>query len=345
MRALSAAVHAPPQLHLCFLPRLYQIAPVRTVTKPRAEKHQAILMDLRVAIGLGIPLLRIPLPSKVTATTSSRTLVASATPTRPSSRSSSSTSHLSSLAPSPPSNVVHPLSLFPFYIPLIHLSFFVVLSIKSFYRSCSQFQLLLSTSAHANLNLNRYVRLIALASTDLLLAVPLASFVLYSNVAVIGLNPWVSWVDTQSNFSRVVQVPGIHWRADPYNAASVETLRWATVACALLFFAYFGFADEVIKNYHWRNIQIPLLLLPRRIRDPPVFIRKDTTQKRNSFDLFSNMTASYGGISLLEYDAEKARVLGAGEYDDYKASDYLSSPTSSSASTDTESMGGEDGEI
>jgi hypothetical protein len=71
------------------------------------------------------------------------------------------------------------------------------------------------------------------------------------------------------------------------------------------------------------------------------------------------MSASYGGISLLEYDTEKVCMLGADEYDggekltlgdvsgmlpDYKVSDYSSSPTSSSASSDTESVGGEEGE-
>jgi hypothetical protein len=101
----------------------------------------------------------------------------------------------------------------------------------------------------AKLNLDRYLRLMALASADLLLTTPLGIWVLYSNVAVFGLSPWISWDDTHSNFSRVVQVPGIYSRADPYSAARVETLRWATVVCALLFFAYIGFADEVIKNY------------------------------------------------------------------------------------------------
>jgi pheromone a factor receptor len=87
------------------------------------------------------------------------------------------------------------------------------------------------------------------APTDLFLTTPLATFVLDSNVAVIGLSPWISWADTHSNFSRVVQVPGIYWRADPYSAASVETLRWAAVTCALLFFGCFGFADEAINQY------------------------------------------------------------------------------------------------
>jgi hypothetical protein len=63
-----------------------------------------------------------------------------------------------------------------------------------------------------------------------------------------------------------------------------------------------------------RNLETPPHVLLRS-RHPPIFIRKDTMQKRDSFDSFSDMSASNGGISPLEYDAEKARMLGAGEYD------------------------------
>jgi pheromone a factor receptor len=66
---------------------------------------------------------------------------------------------------------------------------YCILSIKLFYRSRAQFKVLLS--ANKNLDLNRYVRLMVLASTILLLTVPLATFVLYSNVAITGLSPWV----------------------------------------------------------------------------------------------------------------------------------------------------------
>ncbi|KAJ7803501.1 hypothetical protein B0H13DRAFT_2388965 [Mycena leptocephala] len=159
-----------------------EIASVRTVTKTRAEERRAFLIGL--ATGLGIPLL-CNASSKATTTTSLSISAASARPTRPLSPSSSP----SPSAPSPPSNVVRPLSLFPLYTPLTHLSFFVVLSIKSFYNSRSQFHLLLSASAHANLNLNRYLHLMALASTDLLFTVPFTIFVLYSNVAIAGLSP------------------------------------------------------------------------------------------------------------------------------------------------------------
>ncbi|KAJ7874142.1 hypothetical protein B0H13DRAFT_1633194 [Mycena leptocephala] len=145
----------------------------------------------------------------------------------------------SPLAPSPPSNVVRPLSLFPLYTPLTHLSFFVVLSIKSFYHYRSQFCLLLSASVHANFSLNRYIRLHQ----------PPPNLLPTLKRRCHRAQPRVSWADTHSNFSHVVQVPGIYWRADPCGAGSVETLRRVTVARALLFFGYFGFADEAIKNY------------------------------------------------------------------------------------------------
>lgn len=50
---------AVPACCLCINRRLYQIASVRTVTKTRADKRKAIWIDL--AIGLGLPLLQIPL--------------------------------------------------------------------------------------------------------------------------------------------------------------------------------------------------------------------------------------------------------------------------------------------
>ncbi|KAJ7869820.1 GPCR fungal pheromone mating factor, partial [Mycena leptocephala] len=192
--------------------RLYQIASLRTVTKTRAEKRRAIHIDL--AIGLGIPLLRIPLQYIVEGHRyeifqdigclggTHETLLPSL----------SSTS------------------------PILNSAVYTVYCgvIKSFYHSRSQFRLLFSPSAHASLNLDRYFRSV---------------WVLWVNMRVVGLSPWISWADTHSNSSRVVQVPGIYWHVGPYSAANVETLRCARVACALLFFAYFRFADEAINNY------------------------------------------------------------------------------------------------
>ncbi|KAJ7819147.1 hypothetical protein B0H13DRAFT_2453571 [Mycena leptocephala] len=314
--------------------RLYQIASVRTVIKTRAEKCRAIVIDL--AIGLAIPL---PLRHCYNIFEDISCLGETYETPLP---SSSPTSPSSSSAPSPPSTAV--------------------LRIKSFYHSRTQFRELLSASAHANLNLNRYVCLMALASTALLLITPR------------DLGP----------------VPGIYWRADPYSAASVETLRWATVVCALLFIAYFRlrklskttvglssrspsvwdirrrgrrrgsvrlgvFASSLLylllsftnPPIPLRNIQIPPPHLPwllaRRLRHPPRLHPKRHNAEMRLVRLLSDLSASYGGISPLEYeDKEKASTLGdddahvltlgdvSGILPDY--SDYSSSSAPSSAS-------------
>ncbi|KAJ7842317.1 hypothetical protein B0H13DRAFT_2098813 [Mycena leptocephala] len=87
------------------------------------------------------------------------------------------------------------------------------------------------------------------------------------------------------------------------------------VPCALLFFAYFGFADETIKNYRGAFNSIARRVGYTMAGSSGLGLTGDTMQKRDSFDSFSDMSASYGGVLPLEYDAEKTRVLGAGDYD------------------------------
>ncbi|KAJ7643171.1 pheromone B alpha 1 receptor [Mycena polygramma] len=333
---------AIPACSLCINRRLYQIASVRSVRKSKAEKRKAIIIDL--AIGLGLPLLQIPLQYIVQG------------------HRYNIFEDIGCLG----ETFETPVALVLFHLPPILVglvsAFYCVLSIRSFYRSRAQFKELLSSNN--NLNLNRYVRLMALASTDLLFTIPLSIWVMWVNVAVVGLSPWVSWADTHSNFSRVVQIPGVFWRSDVYTVASLETTRWATVACALLFFGYFGFADEAIKNYRHYFFTVAkrvgythasfgsgvtsssgatskqMSSSGRGASTLPVFIRKETAQKRDSFDSFSDtdMSASYGA---LDYDKEKSfgalsLTMGdvGGMLPDYKESDYsTSSPTDSASST------------
>ncbi|KAJ6498392.1 pheromone A receptor-domain-containing protein [Mycena vitilis] len=342
---------AIPACSLCINRRLYQIASVRSVRKSKAEKRRAILIDL--AIGLGLPLLQIPLQYIVQG------------------HRYNIFEDIGCLG----ETFETPVAVVLFHLPPILLGLisavYCTLSIRAFHRSRAQFKELLSSNT--NLNLNRYARLMALAATDLLLTIPLSVWVLYVNAAVVGLAPWVSWGDTHSDFSRVVQVPGVFWRADAYTAASVETTRWATVACALLFFAFFGFADEARKNYRGfaRRVGYTHASMGSGLgssngassagRNPtlPVFIRKETAQKRDrdSFDSFSDLSAtdvsrSYG-VGVLDYadaekgveyadaekggeyaDAEKGLTLSLGDVGgmvpDYKEGDYSASSDGSS---------------
>ncbi|KAJ7020815.1 pheromone A receptor-domain-containing protein [Mycena alexandri] len=303
---------AIPACSLCINRRLYQIASVRTVTKTASDKRRAILIDL--AIGLGLPLLQIPLQYIVQG------------------HRYNIFEDVGCLG----ETYETPVAIVLFHLPPILVgcvsAVYCVLSIKSFYHSRAQFKELLSSNK--NLNLNRYVRLMCLASTDLMFTIPLAIWTLWVNVKVVGISPWISWADTHSNFSRVVSVPGIFWRTEPYTVASLETTRWATIACALLFFGYFGFADEAIKNYRTAfnsvakrmgystatmsssgvlssgsNSKYPPMNSHGRTATLPVFIRKETAQKRDSFDSFSDMSASFGALDYV--DKEKS-LTGTG---------------------------------
>jgi len=78
--------------------------------------------------------------------------------------------------------------------------------------------------------------------------IPLGAYVILHNVKK-GVGPWISWENARSNYSRVKQVPNFLWKADPGTYNWLEMFRWSIVACALLFFAFFGFADEVRRHY------------------------------------------------------------------------------------------------
>ena len=125
-------------------------------------------------------------------------------------------------------------------------AFYAISSIIHINRRRAKFNELLSS--HTNLNSSIYMRLMCLAGVEAICTVPLGSLNLYFNIRV-GIEPWISWEDTHYGFSRVDQVLGIFWRADPITRVSVELTRWFVVICAFVFFAFFGFADEARRNY------------------------------------------------------------------------------------------------
>ncbi|KAF8136054.1 pheromone A receptor-domain-containing protein [Mycena galopus ATCC 62051] len=280
------------------IPRARCIASVRTVTKTRAEKRRAIWEDL--AIGLGLPLLQIPLQYIVQG---------------------------------------HRYNIFE-DIGCLGETDETPVAVRA------SFKTLLSASHNANLSLNRYLRLMLLASTDLIFTIPLGVFVLYVAAVINGITPWVSWDNTHSNFSRVVQVPGVFWRANVWDVASVEGLRWMTVGAGLLFFAFFGFADEAVKNYRtaWYNVA-------RRVGLPtfstgtatltssgpqmssgrptlPVFIRKHTTTKRDSlFDSTGSFTsAGLDSLSYIEKEKDDDARSSSGSSVDFEQGEEVTVP-------------------
>lgn len=123
----------------------------------------------------------------------------------------------------------------------------LVLTLRAFLRRRAAFNQYLSSNS--SLTTNRYFRLMALASTELLCTIPISSYGLYLNLTAAPMNKWISWSDTHFNYSKIGQFPSALWRVDHTTAVAFELSRWSAVFCAFVFFGFFGFAGEARKNY------------------------------------------------------------------------------------------------
>jgi len=122
------------------------------------------------------------------------------------------------------------------------------LTIRAFLKRRKQFQDLMASNK--NLTYSRYFRLILLAGVEIMCTIPLSIYQIYSNASdPRGISPWISWENVHSKFYHVDQFPLILYGKDPAAVSALQFARWSTVACALLFFAFFGFADEAKKHY------------------------------------------------------------------------------------------------
>ncbi|KAK1217037.1 a-factor receptor [Marasmius sp. AFHP31] len=217
---------ALPACSLCINRRLYHIATANAVTVTRAEKRRAIMVDL--AICIGIPVLNMTLHY---ITQGHRFDIYEDVGCFPSVYNTWVAFVL--------------VWTWPLVIALVS-SVYSVLCLKAFNKRRLQFKELLSKNN--NLNVNRYTRLMCLAGIDILITVPFSIYSIALN-ANVGISRWISWEDTHLNFSRVDLYPALLWKSNWLLNVNIELTRWAPVMCALLFFGFFGFADEAKKNY------------------------------------------------------------------------------------------------
>jgi pheromone a factor receptor len=97
-----------------------------------------------------------------------------------------------------------------------------------------------------------YIRLMLIASVDIIFTVPTAIYLFYLNVFRSGHNlDWESWSEIHSHFSNVVQIPASDWKADRWGAAVVYWQKWVFAYTAVVYFAFFGFTKEMREMY-WR---------------------------------------------------------------------------------------------
>ncbi|KAF8833463.1 STE3-domain-containing protein [Paxillus ammoniavirescens] len=227
IRIMLGASVAIPAASLCINRRLYHIARVHAVTITRAEKRRAVLIDTLICVLWPIVFVA-----------------------------------LQYVVQGHRFDIYEDVGCYPFIYNTI-VAFFLSdswpiiiglisalycgLSLRAFYHRRVQFNQFLASST--SLNASRYFRLMALACTEVICTIPLASFLIWLNTAAQSVEPWVSWENTHYDFSRVGQYPAVLWRRDYLLVVAMELTRWLPIACAFIFFAFFGFAAEARKNY------------------------------------------------------------------------------------------------
>ncbi|KAF8963268.1 pheromone A receptor-domain-containing protein [Flammula alnicola] len=218
---------AIPAASLCINRRLYKIASCQTATISIAQKKRAVMIDL--AIGLGIPAIQMALQFVVQGHRYDIFEDIGCYPTT---------------VNTPPA---YPLSfVWPTVIGLVS-AVYCILTLRAFMQRRAEFSQFLSSNT--SLSVNRYFRLMALATVELLFNVPLSSYGLYLNATGRPIYRWKSWSDTHFDWYIIDTFPAILWRTSTVSVVNFELSRWLLVFCALVFFGFFGFAEEARKNY------------------------------------------------------------------------------------------------
>ncbi|KIY62528.1 fungal pheromone STE3G-protein-coupled receptor [Cylindrobasidium torrendii FP15055 ss-10] len=133
----------------------------------------------------------------------------------------------------------------PIIIGLISSSY-CVLSICHFKRQRKSFNDVLRKSS--GMSSNHYFRLMAIASIDIFITVPIACFSLMLNAE--GQHfPWRGWAWLHEGYWTPSITPKALWTASPAVHILFELSRWTPVFAAFLFFALFGLTEQARNNY------------------------------------------------------------------------------------------------
>src|ERR1700761_7792510 len=129
----------------------------------------------------------------------------------------------------------------------------IALAIRHFYRRRVDFKKHLSAS-NSGISPSRYVRLMALALTEILVDTSFSVFVLWLTVTPRygGLIPWTGWADVHSHFSRVQQIPLLLIAPDYWALMRLDW--WLIPMGTVIFWAFFAFGQESMAEYRgWWN--------------------------------------------------------------------------------------------
>ncbi|KAG6836054.1 hypothetical protein H0H93_011912 [Arthromyces matolae] len=228
VRFILSLNFAIPCTSLCINRRLYLISSLRFVNFTKAEKRRAVLVDL--VISIGIPIILMALEYIVQGHRFNIFGDVGCSP---------------AIFDTPVAIVL--VSMPPIIIGLVS-AVYSILTIRAFSKRRQEVKKFLS-EAGGSINPHRYLRLMALAGIEACLTVPFAIWFLCEKSVILKVYPWKSWADTHDDFSRVDLVPASIWRANGVTVRSIELNRLATCLCGIVFFTFFGFAEEALLHY------------------------------------------------------------------------------------------------
>ncbi|KAI0946031.1 hypothetical protein AcV7_010118 [Taiwanofungus camphoratus] len=166
-------------------------------------------------------------------------------------------------------------------ITLIYAS----LALYHFVRRRVTFAMHLQNSNSA-LTTGRYIRLIAMSIIEILWGTSLNALAMYDNISP-GLRPWTSWNDVHSNFSRIGQYALVQF--PPAYLRQMFLFEWAIPTSSYIFFIFFGFGEESIKDYSRVFTWLRRRVFRQRVSQPPVLpIRRSLPTRFDTLDAFDS---------------------------------------------------------
>lgn len=242
IRIILGASVGIPAASLCIVRRLYTIASVQNITIDRIEKRKSVIVDACICVLF--PLVYIAL----------RTLASLLT-------SFLSNRFAEYVVQGHRYDIFEDIGCYPAlyntaltyvisYIPPLALGVtsFIYCGMALYHFNKRRIQFSHFLNSGTTLTMSRYLRLMGLALAEMCCTTPLAIFVIALN-AQVKPSPYISWEDTHWGYSNVLQVPRAIWGMSKLLTVSFELTRWLAPFSAILFFIFFGFAEEAKKQY------------------------------------------------------------------------------------------------
>ncbi|PVF96424.1 STE3-like pheromone receptor [Serendipita vermifera] len=218
-----------PCASLCIQRRLYLVSRVSSTSSTPEQRRREVMID--IGIGLGVPCLVMTLHYVVQGHRFNILEDYGCWPA----------TYITGLT-------IPLVFMWPILISLISIPYCIGSYIQ-FHRRRAEFQKFLASN-EPGLNVDRYLRLMALASMEIIIVLPLNLLSIIGNLTNKPLQPWVSWAYVHYNFSRVSYVPRWLLDANKKQAVQFTISRWAIPCSGILFFLFFGLSVEARKDYY-----------------------------------------------------------------------------------------------